>query len=127
MQRLFDLAPDLIFVFIDINRADVDNIRLVPMGGARFLINVEWSFQHMPRQQRWHKHSPALFARHLICNIARSARIELGMRLLYRTRYHRHIFHFVVFAIVGELFFRECQFKNVNRLVVSRTAFFERQ
>src|SRR5437868_9357283 len=99
----------------------------MPVFSTSFLINVQWTFQDFPRQQRWHKDAPTRFTRHLIRDITSSAGVELRVRLLHWLRHYTHIFNFVVLAVVRKLVLRERQLQNVNRLVVTRTALFERQ
>src|SRR5882762_3688985 len=94
---------------------------------AGFLVDVQRSFQHFPRQQRRNEDAPALLSRHLISDIAGPARVELWMRLLDWLRDYGYVVHVVVLAVIREFFFRKRQFQNVNRLVVARTTLFEWQ
>src|SRR5438105_4081098 len=97
------------------------------MLGACFLINIEWRLQDFPGQERRHKDAPAFLACHLVSNVTGTAGIELGMRLLQRPRHDADILHVVIFASVPEFLACKCEFQDVDRLLMTRTAFFKWQ
>src|SRR5215469_2493260 len=84
VQRTLHLFADLLFIVINIDRANVNDVRLMAMLGTGLLVDPERPLQHTPGQQRRDENSPSSLAGHLIGYVAGAARVERWMRLLER-------------------------------------------
>src|SRR5437879_778941 len=89
------------------------------------LVNGEGFLQDAPGKQWRDNDAPPALPRHIVGDIACSARVQRRMRLLHGPGNHGQVFHFVELAVVRKSILRPTAHKNVNRFVITRPALLE--